>query len=57
LEAAVKECKEARIKLERDVAIERQKEMENKKMLDMQLSNDNAMKLLVTDQRNMMYSG
>lgn len=29
--------------------IERQKEEENKKMMEMQLSNDNAVKLMVTD--------
>ena len=37
--------------------VERQKEEDNKKMIEMQLSNDNAVKLMVTDQRNMMQSG
>ena len=57
LEAAVEECKQTRLKIEKQVQMEKQKEEDNRKMIEMQLSNDNAVKLMVTAKRNMMKSG
>jgi hypothetical protein len=56
LEAAVKEQRDARERLEADVAMHRETAARNQELLRMKLTNNNANKLMITDQRNMLPS-
>jgi hypothetical protein len=56
LEQAVMEQRDAREKLEADVAMQREAALKNQELLRMKLTNNNAKKLMITDQRNMLPS-
>ena len=57
LEAEVQEQREARARLEEQLNQYREVQEKGQEMINMQLSNNNAAKLMLTDQRNMLPTG